>query len=369
MKVLHCIPNMAGGGAERQLTYLVKAQKELGLDVRVVLGDGGPNMDRLLSTGVPVHLLKKRGNHDPFILPRMLGLIRSLRPDIVQTWLRQMDILGGVCSMLLGIPFVLSERSCKLAYTRTFKWRLRELTARRSAAVIANSPAGIAYWREVLSRPHAFFVVPNAVPMDEMASAKPFNLNSQGIPLNVPRILFVGRLSEEKRVRFLIEAFSLVAKRNRAVLIICGEGGEEEALRERVLGDSEIRKRVFFLPYQKNVWGLMKKCQLFASLSSFEGCPNAVLEAAVCGLRLFLSDIAPHREVVGDNAHYASGSLAEIADCLVRALADLENNHVSPGSERGVLQSYSPPEIALRINQCYEAVLSGRLGALNASKM
>ncbi|MRS02972.1 glycosyltransferase, partial [bacterium] len=350
MKILHCIPNMAGGGAERQLTYLVKAQRELGLDVQVVLIGGGPNLDQLQSTGVTVHLLKKRGNHDPLILLRILRLATRFRPDIIQTWLRQMDILGGMCSMLLGIPFVLSERSCKMAYTRAFKWRLRELIARKSAAVIANSPAGIAYWKEVLPRQHACFWLPNAVPVEEIASATPLSLHSYGIPDNVPRILFVGRFSKEKRVGFLIEAFSLVAKRTKAVLILCGEGNEDAVLRKRVHEDPGLRERVFFLPYQKNVWGLMKKCQLFASLSSFEGCPNAVLEAAVCGLRLLLSDIAPHREVVGNNAYYTSGSLAETADCLVRALADLESNYVRPGSERSVLHCYSPPEIALRIN-------------------
>ena len=60
MTVLHCIPSMEGGGAERQLTYLAAGLRRLGLDVHVAAGARGPNWERLLASGVTVHELQPR---------------------------------------------------------------------------------------------------------------------------------------------------------------------------------------------------------------------------------------------------------------------------------------------------------------------
>ncbi|MEA4948489.1 MAG: glycosyltransferase, partial [Petrimonas sp.] len=308
---------MAGGGAERQLTYLVKEQLMLGHDAHVVLCAGGPNFARLRATGATIHFLKGRGNHDPRLLIQLYLLVGKLRPDIVQTWILQMDILGGLCAKMLGIPFILSERSSEEAYPQTLKWALRKRIAKWSAGIIANSSGGARYWNSILPQQHECFVVPNAVPVDEIRSVEPHEPDCPGLPEEVPRILFVGRLSAEKRIDLLLEAFNAASDRTRSVLILCGQGEEEGALRQRVYGNNRLRTRVFFLSYQMNVWSLMKNCQLFVSLSSFEGSPNAVIEAAACGLQLLLSDIPAHRETIGDDASYVSDNIEEIAERMV----------------------------------------------------
>ena len=52
----------------------------------------------------------------------------------------------------------------------------------------------------------------------------------------------------------------------------------------------------------------MKRASLFVSVSVFEGNPNTVLEAAVQGCPLVVSDIPEHREVLGDDASFVSAS-------------------------------------------------------------
>ena len=358
MKILHCIPNMAGGGAERQLTYLVKGQVELGLDVHVVLCSGGPNLMRLRETGANIHFLKKFGNHDPVILVRLIKLVRRLCPDLVQTWMLQMDVLGGLASMVVGVPFIVSERSSAALYNGTFKWRLRELVVRKSAAVIANSLGGKEYWTSVLSNKHTCFVVPNAIPLEEIEAASPHEVDCSGFEKGVPRILFVGRLSAGKQVGLLMDAFSSVYERTNSILIICGKGEEEANLRARVERDKGLRGRVVFLLYQENVWGLMKACQLYVSLSMFEGCPNAVIEAMVCGLPLVLSDVPQHREIAGNNAWYVSENPAEIADKIVQALQYDTKKCLVEKSSLDAWRLFSPHQIALQINECYESILT-----------
>ena len=146
MKILHCIPNMKGGGAERQLTYLCKGLVSDGIEVHVALCDGGANMKRLNDCGAVVHKLSSRHNHDIRVLLQLVKLIKNIRPDIIQTWLRQMDILGGLASIFASVPLVISERNSKMAYYRSWKHCLRALVGKKAAAVIANSEIGKGYW-------------------------------------------------------------------------------------------------------------------------------------------------------------------------------------------------------------------------------
>ena len=111
MRILHLIPTLHGGGAERQLVYLAAGLRALGCDVHVGLQQGGTNLARLEAAQATVHQLNTRGNYDPRILPAIVRLIRRVRPDVVQTWLMQMDVAGGAAALLTGTPWIVSERS------------------------------------------------------------------------------------------------------------------------------------------------------------------------------------------------------------------------------------------------------------------
>src|SRR5690349_22535546 len=100
VRVLQCVPSLAGGGAERQVTYLVKELALIGWDVHVAYVHGGPNLARLQQTPATLHQLDSTGNYDPRILWQLLRTIRRVEPDVVQCWLLQMEVLGGLASML-----------------------------------------------------------------------------------------------------------------------------------------------------------------------------------------------------------------------------------------------------------------------------
>ncbi|MGE5752661.1 MAG: glycosyltransferase, partial [Deltaproteobacteria bacterium] len=94
LKILNCIHALDTGGAQRQLSYLAPALVERGHEVHAAYLRGGSNLSRLDSGRVVLHRLRSLGNHDPFIFVQLAALMRRIRPDIVQTWILQMDILG-----------------------------------------------------------------------------------------------------------------------------------------------------------------------------------------------------------------------------------------------------------------------------------
>jgi glycosyltransferase involved in cell wall biosynthesis len=317
---------MGGGGAERQLAYLAGAWTGKGLDVHVALFDGGPNLERLRTSSAVVHRIPRRSNYDPGIAVGIVRLIRTVKPDIVQTWIPQMDVLGGVAALWAGVPFVVSERSSSAAYPGNWKDRLRGGLGRRAARIVANSEVGRAYWISLGKGAESIAVIRNGIPFEEIdrcPAEAPGNL--QVLP-EEELIVYAGRLSREKNLWNLVEATRLVlGTRPRARMIFFGEGPQRESLaaaaKEGPFGD-----RLRIHGYTDSLWGILKRANVFASVSTFEGNPNTVLEAAACRCPILLSDIPAHRELLdGESAFFVPpSSVPGIAEGVTRALEQAE---------------------------------------------
>src|SRR5688572_15189165 len=150
MRILHCIPSMAGGGAERQLGYLAKGLVTRGVETHVVFRGRGENFARLEASGAVLHEISCSGNHSPRFPLALHRLVRRLQPDLIQTWLTQMDIMGGAAALLNDVPWILSERNSARSYPSSWTNRLRASVGRRMAALVSTSQAACDYWRERL---------------------------------------------------------------------------------------------------------------------------------------------------------------------------------------------------------------------------
>src|SRR5687768_12082661 len=68
-RVLHCIPSLAGGGAERQLAYLSRELDALGWDVHIASVHEGPSLRLFAGSGATLHLIDtSRSKYDPRLL-------------------------------------------------------------------------------------------------------------------------------------------------------------------------------------------------------------------------------------------------------------------------------------------------------------
>ncbi|HEX7153267.1 MAG TPA: glycosyltransferase [Thermoanaerobaculia bacterium] len=349
MRVLHCIPTLGEGGAERQLAHLTNELPVYGVDVHLALMKEG--VMRKHFHGQPqLHLLPVAGSYDPRLVTSLVRLIRRLQPDIVQSWLTQMDVVGGSAAKLTRGRWILTERSSEMAYAPSPKTTVRNALGRRADAIIANSYAGLEYWKRQRPRTTLLRRIPNAVSVAVPAAA------SMHQPLRPPRtnIVSMNRLSPDKNHRTLVEALAFVDITAR----ICGTGPTEPLLRERVAALG-IGDRVTFAGHVADVAEAHRSSDLFVSISHFEGLPNSVIEAALSGVPLVLSDIPAHRELFDDEqALFVDGSdPRSVANGLRRGLADPDAAVRRARNARNVVEQWKPRVIAGEYHRLYQELL------------
>jgi glycosyltransferase involved in cell wall biosynthesis len=352
---------MGGGGAERQLTYLVRAQVQRGHQIHVAICAEGPLFARLVESGATIHRLPGWGTHDPRLIGRLLMLIAEIVPDVVHTRLPQADVVGGSAAMLRGVPWIISERASAAAYPPRAKTRLRVALARGAAAIEANSAAGAHYWRGV--RPGTpVRVIPGAVPIAEIDAAVPADLSKLGIAAGTPTILFGGRLEKEKNIPALLHALQYVLRERNAVAIICGTGPLQAELVElaTTLG---IAEKVRFTGFYPDLWNLMKVADVFVLPSEFEGRPNVVLEAAAARCPLIVSDIAEHREFLDDRSAILvrTSRPVEVADAIRLCLDDREAARGRAVAAAAAVSRFTIERTMAQLDELYEEVVGSRL--------
>lgn len=309
MRILMLIPTLTGAGAERQLAYLSEELIVRGHDVLVGSMFAGSGDWPAI---VPTVRFAECGRWSPRLVRDIVRLIRSWKPDLVQTCNLRMDVAGGLASMLTGVPFVLREANSRPAYADV-RSKIHSLVGRRAAAVVANSSGGAALWKR-----NRTFVIPNAVPSEQIRRAEPIPRGNEAV------VVYVGRLEPQKNVDIVIRACSALMAERDMILYICGEGPERERLEllTQKLGTAD---RIRFTGFVRNAWSYQRAADVAVLLSEFEGHPNVVSECLAAGTPMVLSDIPTHRELAaGDALFVPPGDVAAAIDAIRDVLVHRE---------------------------------------------
>lgn len=358
-KILHLIPTLEGGGAERQLSYLGSELQRNGWDVTVAALRLGVNAERLARGEAKVITLRHSSTKDPFAMTELVSLMRRVRPDIVQTWLLYMDVVGGTAAMAARVPWIATERTEPSSLPLGLKNGLRRLLMLRAAdAIVANSEDAVTYYRARGAKGHLAFVQ-NGVPMDELELLSPAERSELGIGRSAKLVVLAGRLSQEKDVDTFIRAVKPVRERvPDAEFAVFGMGPLRQSL-ERAAAELHVQRYVRFPGFVMDLPRWILAADVVVSSSTFEGSPNVVMEAMGLRRPLVLSDIASHRALAGDGAiYFPPRDAGELASCVAQALGDVAGTAARVALASARAQAFSVQAMATSYEEIYLAVCS-----------
>ena len=111
---------------------------------------------------------------------------------------------------------------------------------------------------------------------------------------------FVGRLSHEKGLDFLIQAFSRLRKDHPNIkLLLCGTGPSERELRKRVK-QLDLSSSVIFAGFVNDVASALKKIDIFVMPSLTEGMPMVLMEAIAAKKNIIATKVGGMPEMLSD---------------------------------------------------------------------
>lgn len=317
-------------GTAMSTHFLAEHLSERGHDVTVVVNERRMAPSHEQHNNVTVVRLRPL----PLRLTRMAqraaalsAIARRLRPQIIQGQSISCGTLALAAGSLARIPTITYVQGLDMYDAgpwarRTYvRWTLRQ-----SRAVVTVTEDLRALVEGLAGRPAT--VIPHGLRRrDTHLLSRAAARQSVGLPLETPLILYVGRLTPVKGVRYLLRALpSVFTRLPEARVVLVGDGEEGRSLREAAR-DLGITDRVTFAGPQAHadVIRFMRAADVLVLPSIKEAFGMVLVEAMSCGLPVIASAVMGIPHVVEDGVHgrlVPPADPARLASAVIDLLAD-----------------------------------------------
>ena len=316
--------------------------------------------------GIPVQHLR-RGRFDPRILRDLVRVARERHARILHVHGYAAADYGRLAARRLGAALVLHEHFAdpRMPAYQALADRLLAPLTDRAIAVSGSTRDFLVRERHVpASRVRLIW---NGAPLDEFAPVAPETARATRRSLRIAEDALVvgtiGRLSEQKGHRYLIEAApALLGARASAHLLIVGDGDQMEPLKAQAAALG-VAARVTFAGHRTDVPALLGALDVFAISSTYEGTPLALFEAMAAGKAIVSTAVDGCREVLEDGV---TGLLvpprdpAALAKALGRVLDDALLRRSLADEARRASTRYDIRSCVAAMEALYDEVLAER---------
>ncbi len=308
MKILHIIPNLKKGGAERIVIDIIRnLRKQEGIQLKLVLFEEKIEYDvadlisliEIVPSKVQLSMTKKHHLH----ISDLQQAIDAFQPDVIHSHLFEAEIVSRSCFYPQACWFThahdrmqslkilhLSEIKSKRDLTNYFEKRylLKRYRKNGGNQFIAISGDIHNFLNAVLPKNLLeIHLLQNAI--DVRHFEKPTNFPSTNdIPLC--RLISIGRLDQNKNHQFLIDVvFDLKNKNIPVHLTLIGEGDQRMLLHEKI-ERLHLTNEVALVGLQENVQEFLWNADVYVHSALTEGFGLTLLEAMAAGLPVITLD-------------------------------------------------------------------------------
>ncbi len=360
------------GGAERQIQQLAPQLQQRGFDVCVITRHE-KGLSRLETVdGVSVYRVVCPGPKPlaaAFYIWSAIRLLSKLRPDLVHAH----EILSPASAALLakyfhGWPVLVKILRGGLRGD-LYKLRRRPFWTQRFRILCKGVDSFVVISQEIdqelttLGVPSAKRAyIPNGVDTDifsPLQDGEKDRLRADlQLPVAAPLVVYLGRLTAEKRVDHLLNIWPEIrAAFPQAELLIVGTGPEEARLRTQGGSMAGVR----FPGQVHDSRRYLQAADVFVLPSATEGLSNSLLEALSVGLPVLATSVGGTPDVIshGKNGYLIlpddvpglkTGLLTLLSDRSLRA-------QLGKGARQRILTDYSLDSVATRLEVLYHSLL------------
>ena len=342
MNILHIISSSNFGGAENYLYLLSKYQKNRGHSLFFYKTDVKRLTFLLKTFENQSYTVKIKNSVSPFHIAKLLKIIRKNRIELIHTHLSKASVLGGIVGKIAKIPVVSTVHGMNNAKDYRF-----------SDYLIAVSE-GVADNLRKTGAKKKIFVVHNGVEQKCKDKKEKFFEDS------ILKLVYVGRISAEKGIFFLIDALSEWKYKNWRLTVV-GGGKDSCAAKNFVSQDISLGLKIKFAGFQNDIKPFLKAAD-FVILPSFkEGFGLALVEGFSCGVPGIGAKTGGIPEIISDGENgflFESGNKESLYGTLEKILIDKKFEYWGQKSFETYLTKFSIEKMGEKTLEVYEKAIS-----------
>jgi len=320
MKILHIIPNLKKGGAERIVIDIVRIlNQNTSNQVKLILFEDKieydikdiKNLIEIVPSKVQLSITKKLH----LSISELQKTIELFQPDSIHSHLFEAEIVSRSCifpnakwfthshdrmSSLSNLNLFLIKSKRDLTNYFEKRYLLKRYRKNGGNNFIAISEDISNFLRTVLPKDlQSIQLLQNAI--DVKRFERPMDFNK--VRDNVFNMVSIGRLDKNKNHQLLIDVVLELKKRGIPVhLTILGEGVERIPLQEKIV-QLNLSNQLSLVGLQEKVEMYLWNADLYLHSAIYEGFGLAIIEAMACGLPVVCTDGRGNRDLIqeGEN--------------------------------------------------------------------
>ena len=285
MNIAFLIPSMLSGGAERAISILCNEFSKMGNQVSLLLTEDAKHIYYKLDENVRV--IDIVDNRMPYYI-RIPNYIRNIKKhlaekkiDVLVSFIVRTNVLAIISCKSSGIPVIVSERNNPYLVPASYSWRkIRDFSYKFADGIVFQTGHAQHYFCSSIRKSST--IIMNPITDDIIGDSTSDNRD------NI--IIMACRLEDQKNVRMLINAFSLIYKDipNYKVLVY-GEGSQRTML-QNLIDKLGLHDVILLKGRSEQIIREISKAKIFALTSRYEGLSNAVMEAMCVGTPCVVTD-------------------------------------------------------------------------------
>ena len=308
MRVVHIITGLGDGGAEHTLFKICKYDIQ-NKHIIISLKDDGKYFALLKKIGIEVYCL----NLNLFSVNKfyfLIKLLRSLKPNIVQTWLVHGDFIGGIAARLAGIKNIVWNvrySKIKIGKAKLLTILIIRILAKLSyiipqSIIIVSKRAKKIYEIIGYDKKKLKFI-PNGYDLFNIKINKIQKINFKkkiNIKKQSPLIGCVARYDPLKDHLNLLRALSLIRLKN--IDFFCVLVGTNINRNKKLISEIKrlkLNNYIKLLGPVRNISKVMNGLDIHILSSTAEGFPNVVAEAMAYKTPCVVTNVGDASYIVG----------------------------------------------------------------------